>query len=134
MRARPNAVGELGTMLPALGAADDARVLAHHARNLPRDERINITRFLHRWAPWLAFSKVEALVEEAIEHQMRRRADTLGGRMGLTMADRTALRITTIGAIDCSKAERVERRKGQERLAGRELDRLIGRRSGRPPP
>jgi hypothetical protein len=31
------------------------------------------------------------------------------------MADRTAPRITTIGAIDCSKAEPVERRKGRKR-------------------
>lgn len=90
---------------------DDARVMVHHLGALSGDPRRRITPWLRQWCPWLSLAEAEELLIEAITRPQRWRADKLAWRMRLTAADRSALRITTIGAIDMSRAERARRRK-----------------------
>jgi hypothetical protein len=98
-------------------ARDDIAVMVHHLAALPRDPRQRVRAWLHRRAPWLSPAEAGKLLDEAINRPRRWRADKLGKRLGLTTADRTALRITTIGAIDQSKAQRTTARRKRNRLA-----------------
>lgn len=66
------------------------------------------------WAPWLGDDECAEMVARVIARPMRWKADTLAWRIGLTDADRTRLKITTIGATDCNKAARARRRKEQD--------------------
>lgn len=70
-----------------------------------------------RFTP-LPLNVVKALAEQAIAKPRMPTADELAFQLGLTIARRTELAITTIGAIDCDKAERAELRK--QRAAARE--------------
>jgi hypothetical protein len=77
---------------------DDAAVMAHH---LHPDA---IRGWLRRWAPWMGEREVMALISEAEMLPQTWKADPLAKRLGLTIAERTELEITTIGAIDFTKA------------------------------
>ncbi len=57
-------------------------------------------RFIKRWAPWMPEQEAEEKMTAAIEKPYRFKADTLAERLGLSMAKRTALGITTIGACE----------------------------------
>jgi len=96
---------------------DDLLILAHHLAGLPGD----LTRHLGAWAslraPWLTDTEAADLAERVGTAPLRWHADTLAWRLGLTMAERTALGITTIGAIDCNKAEREAARRARRRAA-----------------
>ena len=70
------------------------------------------------------------IAAETIARPVKWKADTLGCRLQLTDAERTALKITTIGAFDVGKAERLERRKKKRRAANRA--RRAKMRSGKP--
>jgi hypothetical protein len=78
---------------------------------------------LHEWArdhaPWLTVAKMDTLIAKAVNRPIRWKADTLALAIRLTMADRTACRVTTIGAMDCSQAERLALRKAKNREAQR---------------
>ncbi len=80
--------------------------------------------------PSLSLQRGQAIIEAATSRPRRYRAETLAKVLRLTDAERTALRITTIGAIDVTKAERAIRRKirakqraAQARAANREQTR-----------
>lgn len=105
-----------GSQLPndAVGR-DCARIIVHHLAALSGDPRKRISGWLELWAPWLQLLDAKQLLIEAISNPYRWRADKLGWRLWLTEADRAALRITTIGAIDLGKAERTERRRDHHR-------------------
>jgi hypothetical protein len=60
-----------------------------------------------------------ALINRVLAKPLRWTADTLAWRIGLTDATRTLLKITTIGATDCNKAQRAERRRQQDASAHR---------------
>ncbi len=89
-------------------------IMAHHLAALPADPRRTITSFLADHAPWFTIAEQQALILETISKPQRWRADTLAWRLRLIDEDRTALRITTIGAIDVSKAMRATRRRKRQ--------------------
>lgn len=89
---------------------DDALIAAHHLSELSGDPRKNIGAWLRKWAPWLSLADAEAILVEAITQPQRWKADRLAWRLHLTESDRATLGITTIGAIDLTKAERTKRR------------------------
>lgn len=62
-------------------------------------------------------AEAQAVAERVIANPHRWKADTLAWRLRLTDAERTALKIKTIGAFDVSKAERLARRKECNRAA-----------------
>lgn len=75
-------------------------------------------------------AEVTALAERVAAAPVRYSADRLAWRLGVTMNERMALRLTTIGAIDCNKAERLELRR--EKRRARDRARWAKQRSGKP--
>jgi hypothetical protein len=57
-------------------------------------------------APWLPDRRARQLAELIAANPIKLGADTAGWRLKLTIAERTALRITTIGAVGQNKAQR----------------------------
>jgi hypothetical protein len=95
------------------------RIMAHHMGHLREGTR-RISSWLMQCAPWLPIAEQERLISEVAECPLRWSADKLGWKLKLTDELRTRLGITTIGAIDCSKEQRLARRKARQR----EYDRL----------
>lgn len=91
---------------------DDIAVAANHLASLAHPKGA-ITKWLEVWAPWMTLADRKEIIIEAMTNQQHWTADQLAWRLRLTDADRTALAITTIGAIDCSKAQRRKRRKAK---------------------
>jgi hypothetical protein len=103
----------------------DVRLMVHTlARRADPIERIEAWLALR--APWFVGEERDTLTIAALEHPLRWRADTLGKLLGLTTAERSALRIRTIGPIDSTAAERaktrrnadIERKRAARRAAG----------------
>jgi hypothetical protein len=68
-----------------------------------------------RWAPMTPDGRLEEIVRIAMARPKLEKADTLGARLRLTDAERTYLRITTIGACNVNKAARQRRSKRRKR-------------------
>lgn len=102
-----------GVTLPDDDAGrDDMMVAVNHLASLAHPKR-RIENWLDLWAPWLSRAESQTIIAAAILEQHHWTADQLAWRMRLTDADRTALGITTIGAVDCSKSQRTKRRKAR---------------------
>jgi hypothetical protein len=99
---------------------DDAFVMAHHLARRAGDARRNIAMWLELNAPWMDGGEVNNLITSVLAKPLRWKADTLAKRLGLTAIERTALGLTTIGAIDQTKEEREAERRDRKR----ERDRL----------
>lgn len=97
-----------------------ARIMVHHLARL-RDAPRRIASWLNRWAPWLDLQEGERLIREATECPLKWKADKLAWKLRITSAEREALSIRTIGAIDQTSAERLELAK--QRRADRETER-----------
>ncbi len=76
-----------------------------------------IVAWAQKWCPWMPRHDAETLAERVIARPLRWTADSLGKRLGLTDAMRTALGITTIGSMDVSKAKRLARRRERNNAA-----------------
>jgi len=100
-----------GTELPDDDAGrDDLRIVFDHMVRL-KNGRVRMTAFVSLWTPWLSAAEFETLVDDVAAGPPRYyRADQLGERIGLTDAVRTLLRITTIGAVDFNREQRLMRR------------------------
>jgi hypothetical protein len=95
---------------------DDVAIVAHHlAQYADGHPAKRITSWVRLRAPWMTVAELDALITEAIAKPKRWRADKLAWRLRLTAADRSALRITTIGAIDANRAQRLARRRERDR-------------------
>lgn len=107
-----------GVVLPDDDAGrDDIEVAANHLASLAHPKG-RIIKWIRLWAPWMSVAEQDDIIAAAITSQKHWTADQLAWRMRLTDADRSVLGITTIGAIDCPKAERTERRaqKAKQRM------------------
>lgn len=62
------------------------------------------------WAPWCGSEELEQLIERIAEDPRKWTADELAAELGITIAVRDALGLTTIGAVDLDKAGRARRR------------------------
>jgi hypothetical protein len=78
--------------------------------------------------------EAERLADRVAAEPRKFTADALAWRLRLPMAERTALRITTIGAFDVDKAgrEAIQRERKQERDRARRARNSSGRPRGRP--
>lgn len=104
-----------GAQLPDTEAGVTAmRVMLDHLGQL-RDAPRRISRWLDRWAPWLSEVSHERAITDAVQHPLRYRADKLAWKLRVTAAERTALALRTIGAIDMPKAERLAQAKQRRR-------------------
>jgi hypothetical protein len=98
---------------------DDFVIAAHHIAHLRGDVREHIIAWAGVWCPWMTAVEATAIAAEVMAEPIKWKADNLGWRLRLTDAERTMLKITTIGAVDCGANERVERRKAKRRAANR---------------
>ena len=112
-------VARYGQQLPDDDAGrDDIAIMAHHLANTTRGDPVDrIRRWVRERAPWVTDRDLEVLIESTLKCPRRWRADTLGCRLGLTVADRDALGITTIGAVDMEANERIGLRREKNRAA-----------------
>jgi hypothetical protein len=98
---------------------DDAFVMAHHLALMSGDKVRRISAWLTARAPWMSADGMATLIDAVIAKPLRWRADTLAKRLNLKESDRARLRITTIGAVDVTKAEREAARNARKRKAKR---------------
>lgn len=105
----------------------DVRIMVH-TLGRRSDPIQRIDAWLARRAPWFAGEERDRLITAVMDNPLRWRADTLGRMLGLTTADRTLLKIRSIGPIDSTAAERNEAR----RLKSIERKRLKRRSAGKP--
>lgn len=104
---------------------DDALIAAHHLGAMQRGPE-RIAAWLSARCPWMTAGEVSALVAGVEAKRLRWKADTLAARLNLTAAERRALKITTIGAIDETREERAAARAARARLAKLEKRRAGG--------
>jgi hypothetical protein len=117
-----------GIILPDDDAGrGDVRIMLH-TLGRRSDPTQRIDAWLAARAPWFAGDERDRLIEAVLDNPLRWRADTLGRMLGLTTAERTFLKIRTIGPIDSTAAERKEAR----RLNSLERKRAIRRAAGKP--
>jgi len=90
-------------------------IAAHHLILLAGIPQDRLMRWARDRAPWLTVAEIEKILAEVAAHPKTWRADSLAWLLKLTYADRQALSITTIGAIDCSKIQREAKRSAQKR-------------------
>lgn len=102
-----------------------SRIFAHHMGALPDMPR-RVTAWLDRYAPWISLASREVLIAEVAECPIKWSADKLAWKLGLTDAQRSRLKITTIGAIDCNKDQRKDRDRAKR--AERERNRRAAKR------
>lgn len=111
---------------PSEQSVQVARIFAHHMGGLPETAR-RIKAWVDRYAPWLDLASQERLIAEVTQCPLKWSADKLAWKLRLTDAKRTELKITTIGAIDCSREQRAVRRakvKAERERARRAAKRL----------
>jgi hypothetical protein len=89
-----------------------------------------IVKWSRRFTPSIPIDGARLLAERIVAKPHMPTADKLGWRLGLTMEKRTELGITTIGAIDMTKAERLALRKKKDAEAARQ--RRAAQSSGKP--
>jgi hypothetical protein len=119
-------VARYGRILPDDDAGrDDARIMAHHLARLTNPER-RITSFLELQAPWMTAAEIRSLIAKVIAKPLRWRADRLAVRLNLHEAERHRLGITTIGAVDVDRLERLARRKQRARHRDQQRRRAQG--------
>lgn len=87
-----------------------ARLFAHHMGALP-DAARRIVSWLGDRAPWIKGADRERLISEVMNCPIKWSADKLAWKLGLKDEQRARLKIRTIGAIDCNREQRAERRK-----------------------
>lgn len=104
------------------------RIFAHHMAALPDTAR-RVQAWIECYAPWLSLASREVLIAEVQQCPLKWSADKLAWKIRLTDAQRTRLKITTIGAIDVSREQRAERQR--QRRAQRERDRRAAKRTSR---
>lgn len=85
------------------------RIFAHHIGAL-KDAPRRIDKWVSIYAPWISPRDLERLINEVSECPIKWGADKLGWKIKLTDEQRTRLRITSIGGVDCNKAQRAARR------------------------
>lgn len=94
-----------GTALPNddAGHADLLIVMNHLAHRTQPQRRM--VAFCEQWSPWLHVDERSTLIERVLANPLKWKADTLGRALGLTLVERTALRIVTIAAVDVTREE-----------------------------
>ena len=90
----------------------DLRLMADHLAQL--EPRL-IRPWAAAWMKTLPANELDGLIAE-VGNGRRWKADALARELGLDDATRTRLKIRTIGAVDCSKAKRMTRRR-RKRIA-----------------
>jgi hypothetical protein len=86
-------------------------IVAQHLIQLAGAPLPRLMRQAELCAPWLTVVEAMTIIGDVAAHPMMWKADSLAWRLKLIDADRTALKIRTIGAIDVNKTQRAARRR-----------------------
>jgi hypothetical protein len=103
-------VGLGAELEPSDWSASIARIFVHHFVVLADGNR-KAADWLATYCPWIERRDREHMITEANHCPLKWSADRLAWKLRLTDAKRRELRIATIGAIDCNREQRAERRK-----------------------
>ena len=93
----------------------DLRLVADHLAQI--DPRL-VRHWSLQWMPTLPGSELDALIAD-VGAGRRWKADAIAKELSLDDATRTRLKIRTIGAVDCGKAQRTTRRRRKRIAADR---------------
>jgi hypothetical protein len=93
---------------------EDLEVAAHHLARISEPAK-RIRSWASLRAPWMANGELASMIDHVLERPIRWRADTLAKKLNVTAAERSERHITTIGAVDETAAERLEKRKQRDR-------------------
>ena len=123
--------------VPADGGLDHLTIAANHLAFIYRKTAAKIAAIVawsRRFTPSIPPDKARLLAARIVANPRMPTADKLGWRLGLTMERRAALGITTIGAIDMDKAERLvlRKKKDAEGARLRRAAKSSGKPRGRP--
>lgn len=110
---------------PGPDAIRIAEVFAHHLAGLAKAEQ-RISEWISFYAPSIPPRERQHLIANAMGKPIHWSADKLAWKIGLKDEQRARLKITTIGAIDCSREQRQARRNA--RKAERERNRRAAKR------
>ena len=123
-----------GDTLPEWPGWGDLVIAAHTIAGLSGEIEAHIVAWASIWAPWLTIARAEQLAARVKANPLKFKADTLGWRLGLTVMERAALDITTIGAVGVNKEQRAAERKERQAAAARvrRAKRSSGKPVGRP--
>jgi hypothetical protein len=89
---------------------DDLEIALNHLACMPYPHAA-MDHWIEIWAPWLTAAEKRDMFARIMPHPMRWKADPMAWRLKVTMEERMALGLTTIGSIDCNRAGRKKRRK-----------------------
>jgi hypothetical protein len=92
-------------------AIDLIFVAINHMVGMAGDPKVRVANWCAQWCPWLPTGDAVTMFKNAILSPRRWTADKLGSKLDLRECERVACKIKTIGAIDCTKEQRVERRR-----------------------
>lgn len=81
-------------------------IVAHHLIQLAGHPQERFANWAGDHCPWLTIVEGRRLLAQIAVTPRSWKADSLAWRLKLTYADRQTLKITTIGAIDCSQKQR----------------------------
>jgi hypothetical protein len=90
---------------------------AHHLKPGDGDLAFALEQWARRLGAVLPSEEINAIVQHVQASPRRFRADTLALLLRVTYRERTALKLTTIGCIDVTRAQRTRLRKERKRRA-----------------
>jgi hypothetical protein len=94
-------------------------IVAQHLMQLAGHPYQRLMMFAAIRAPWLTITEATALLADVASKPMTWKADSLAWRLKLTYADRQALKIKTIGAIDVNRSQRAQKRRNASKKRSR---------------
>ena len=116
-----------GGVLPNDDAGtDDLWIATQLIRHLQGDISAKVVAWARKWAPWCSSDEAGRLAAHVLRRPYKFTADVLAEKVGLTYAERQALGITTIGAIDVDPAERERLRRQRYNAKRKEKRRAVG--------
>lgn len=112
---------------PAIAVdTDDGAAYAEQAARHLHDERA-LRGWCRRWTPLLPEAEIASLAASS-ETKQPCRADTIARRLGVTAAERAALGLKTIGAVDLDRDDRAAARRDRQREWHADRRRAAGRK------
>lgn len=110
-----------GRKLPPTELARTAAFIACAHLIALRNGETRIGEWLDDWAPWITRGESADIVFAVKRRHYHYTADGIAKRLNVNYAERQALRLTTIGATDCKRAQReaIRRAKSKARSQAR---------------
>jgi hypothetical protein len=100
-------------------------IIAQHMLGIEDSPLHRLAFWAGEHAPWMTAGEIGLILQQALAHHRTWKADSLAWHLKLTYQDRQALKIKTIGAINCNAKQRAAlRRKDQNKRRKASRNRL----------